>query len=216
MTWPVVFIVTGVVVTLALWVTFVYIAVRGLKTEIPDARFSALLDVPETAEPAAMKILLPVDGSAASVAAVQEVARCPLPSGSTVELLYAIHSRLPVIPDFPPWAVTIAAAHGESIREQTLHAPEVLAAAAKYLQAHQRSVTIVTKTVDGVPKDEILREAVALGADRIVLGSHGRGRGQRVILGSTAAAVAAEAPCTVHVARPRPAGLESSARSHAA
>jgi nucleotide-binding universal stress UspA family protein len=155
--------------------------------------------------PAPMEILLPVDGSAASVAGVQEVARCPMPSGSTVELLYAIHSRLPVIPDFPPWAVTIAAAHGESIREQTFHAPEVLAAAAKHLQAHQRSITIVTKTVDGVPKDEILREAVALGADRIVLGSQGRGRGERVILGSTAAAVAAEARRTVHVARPRAA-----------
>lgn len=131
-------------------------------------------------------------------------------------MLYAIYSRLPVIPDFPPWAVTIAAAHGESIRAQTRHAPEVLAAAAKHLQARQRRITIVTKTVEGAPKDEILREAAALGADRIVLWSHGRGRGQRMILGSTAAAVAAEPQCTVHVARPLPGRLESSAKSHAA
>lgn len=85
MTWPVVFIVTGFVATLALWATFVYIAVRGLKTEIPDAQFGALLDVRRPPNQLRMKILLPVDGSAASVAAVQEVARCPLPSGSTVE-----------------------------------------------------------------------------------------------------------------------------------
>jgi nucleotide-binding universal stress UspA family protein len=163
-----------------------------------------------------MKVLLAVDGSAASVAAVQEVAHCPLPPGSTVELLYAIHSRLPVIPDFPPWAVTIAAAHGESIRAQTTHAPKVLAAAASLLGAHQRNATVVTKIVQGVPKDEILREAAAWGADRIVLGSHGRGRGQRVILGSTAAAVVADACCTVEFVRPRPAATLSANAAHAA
>jgi hypothetical protein len=45
-----------------------------------------------------------------------------LPVGSTIELLYAIHSRLPVIPDFPPWAVTTAAAHGESVRADAARA----------------------------------------------------------------------------------------------
>jgi hypothetical protein len=39
-----------------------------------------------------------------------------------------------------------------------------------------------------VPTDEILRAAIALRAHRIVLGSHGRGRHQRVVLGSTAEA----------------------------
>jgi nucleotide-binding universal stress UspA family protein len=135
--------------------------------------------------------------------AVQEVAQYFLPEDSTIELLYVIHSRLPVIPDFPPWAVTIAAAHGESVRAQTRHASEVLAAAAKRLQMYQRQATIVTKTVEGVPKDEILREAWEWGADRIVMGSHGRGRADRAILGSTAAAVAARAPCTVQIARRR-------------
>jgi nucleotide-binding universal stress UspA family protein len=152
----------------ALWATFVYIAVREMKAEMPRG-----------------------------------VAHCPLPPGSTIELLYVIHSRLPVIPDFPPWAVTIAAAHGESIRAQTQHAPEVLAAAARHLETHQRDATVVTKTAEGVPRDEILREAAAWGANRIVLGSHGRGRAQRTVLGSTASAVAAEAPCTVQIARLR-------------
>jgi nucleotide-binding universal stress UspA family protein len=113
---------------------------------------------------------------------------------------------VPVIPDFPPWAFTVASAHGEIVREQMRHAPELLEAAAKYLQAHQHQATVVTKTVEGRPNKEILSEAVASGADRIVLGSHGRGRGDRTILGSTAAAVAAEAPCTVQIARPRQTG----------
>ena len=76
------------------WAIFAYIAVRGLKTEIPDEGFGTSLDL-QGSDPVPMKILLAIDGSAASVAAVQEVAHCPLPQGSTIELLYAIHSRLP-------------------------------------------------------------------------------------------------------------------------
>jgi nucleotide-binding universal stress UspA family protein len=96
------------------------------------------------------------------------------------------------IPDFPQWAMTIAAAHGESVRAETQHAPQVLAAAAS------------------------LREAIAFKADRIVLGSQGRGRAQLAVLGSTASAVAAEAPCTVHVARPRRAAVQAMPGAHAA
>jgi len=216
MTWLFILAIVGVVVTLTLWVIFVYIAVREIKTEMPTGSFAPALNMPRADEPAPVKVLLPIDGSEASIAAVQEVAHCQLPPGSAIELLYAIHSRLPVIPDFPPWAVTIAAAHGESIRAQTQHAPEVLAAVAKHLETHQRHATVVTKTVEGVPKEEILREATAWGADRIVLGSHGRGRAQRAVLGSTASAVAAEAPCTVQIARPRPAAAQAMPGANAA
>jgi nucleotide-binding universal stress UspA family protein len=216
MTWLFTLVVLGIVITITLWAAFAYIAVREIKTEMPVAAFAPALEARRIDQPGPVRLLLPIDGSAASVAAVQEVAHCPLPSGSTIKLLYAIHSRLPVIPDFPPWAVTIAAAHGESIQAQTRHAPEVLAAAAKHLQAHHPHAIIVAKTVEGVPKDEILREAAAWGADRIVLGSHGRGRGQRAILGSTAAAVAAEAPCTVQIARPRSTAAQTVAGVNAA
>ena len=101
---------------------------------MPGESFAESLDVQRADQPGPLKVLLPVDGSAASLAAVQEVAHGELLPGGTIQLLYAIHSRLPVIPDFPPWAFTIAAAHAESIRAQTRHAPEVLAAAEKYLQ----------------------------------------------------------------------------------
>jgi nucleotide-binding universal stress UspA family protein len=216
MTWPLIIILIGVVVTAALWVTFVFIAIREIRTDMPGESFAESLEVQQADRLGPMKVLLPVDASAASLAAVQEVAHGELLPGSTIQLLYAIHSRLPVIPDFPPWAVTIAAAHAESIRAQTLQAPEVLAAAQQYLQRCQGKAAVVTKIVEGVPKDEILREAAAWGAHRIVLGSHGRGRGERVVLGSTAAAVAVEAPCTVQIVRPRKAAAQRLAADHAA
>jgi nucleotide-binding universal stress UspA family protein len=206
MTWWVMVVIAGVVLTLVLWAVFVYIALREANVEIPTAAFRASLDVvPRVEERSAMKILVPVDGSPGSAAAVREVAHCPLARGSTIELLYIVHSRVPVIPDFPPWAFTVASAHGEIVREQMQQAPELLDAAARYLQVHQHEATVVTKTVEGAPTKEILSEAAALGADRIVLGSHGRGRADRAILGATAGAVAAEAPCTVHIARSRQA-----------
>jgi nucleotide-binding universal stress UspA family protein len=216
MTWLWIVVLVGIAVTVTLWAAFAYIAVREAKAELPTASFGAALEVERAEQPGAVKILVPIDGSAGSVGAVREVAHCPLAQGSTIELLYVVHSRVPVIPDFPPWALTVASAHGEIVREQMLHAPELLKIAAKHLQTHQRNVTIVTKTVEGTPKDAILREAGEWGADRIVLGSHGRGRGQRVLLGSTAAAVAAEAPCTVHIARPRRAVTAESASANAA
>jgi nucleotide-binding universal stress UspA family protein len=203
MTWLLILVILGITVTLTLWAAFAYIAIREAKTVLSAGSFTASLAIEAADQLDAMKILLPIDGSAGSTAAVREVARCPLTQGSTIELLYVIHSRVPVIPDFPPWAFTVASAHGEIVREQMRHAPAVLEAAATYLRAHQHQATVVTKTVEGVPKKEILREAAAAGADRIVLGSHGRGRGDRGILGSTVAAVAAEARCTVQIARPR-------------
>jgi nucleotide-binding universal stress UspA family protein len=214
-TWLIV-VIAGIALAVTLWAIFVYIAIREAKTGVPTASFRASLDIESAERAGAMKILLPIDGSSGSVAAVREVAHCPLAQGSTIELLYVIHSRVPVIPDFPPWAFTVASAHGEIVREQMRHAPELLEVAAKHLQAHQRHATVVTKTVEGVPKDEILREAAALGTDRIVLGSHGRGRADRAILGSTAAAVAAEAACTVEIARPRTPAVQAVTGAHAA
>jgi nucleotide-binding universal stress UspA family protein len=216
MTWLLMLLLLGVVLAMVLWAVFVYIAVRETKADLPTTSFNAALDV-ELAEPRGpMTILVPIDGSAASVAAVQDVAGCPLPPGSTIALLYAIHSRVPVIPDFPPWAFTVAAAHGENIREQTRRAPALLDAAAAHLRAHQPLATVVANAVEGVPKDVILREAIALKADRIVLGSHGRGRGQGAVLGTTAAAVAAGAPCTVQIARPRRTSSQRLAAADAA
>ncbi len=62
-------------------------------------------------------------------------------------------------------------------------------------------MTVSAKSLEGVPKDVIVREATEWGADRIVLGSHGYGPIGRAVLGSTAAGIAADAPCSVHIVR---------------
>jgi nucleotide-binding universal stress UspA family protein len=54
---------------------------------------------------------------------------------------------------------------------------------------------------DGDPATCVLEAARAEGASRIVVGSHGRGRLGRALVGSVSAAVADEADCPVDVVR---------------
>jgi nucleotide-binding universal stress UspA family protein len=190
------------VFTVVLLGIFVYVSVRGITN--PPAEpvpFDQLLrvDAGEATHP--LRILLAIDGSPCSVAAVNDVAHCRLPNGSAVEILTVIHSRVPIIPD-PAFA--FAAGRVDDLHEQERRGPEVQEAARTRLRRHRPHLDVTAKVVEGVPKDVILREATAWHADRVVLGSHGYGKVGRAVLGSTAAAVAAEAHCSVLIARPTP------------
>lgn len=150
-----------------------------------------------------MKILLAVDGSSCSDAAVAAVAARPWPAGSEIKLLLAIHATVPYIPD--PFLLH-AAASMDSIARQRQAAEAVLERAAAVLQAGSgtRDLPISRVTVEASPKEAIVDEAERWGADLIVLGSHGRGLVQRFLLGSVSHAVVLHAPCAVEVVRERP------------
>ena len=62
MTWPVIVLIIVVLGAVLFWATLAHIAVRGPRTEIPDAGFGTSLDVHEAAQPVPMKILLAIDG----------------------------------------------------------------------------------------------------------------------------------------------------------
>jgi hypothetical protein len=88
------------VFTVVLLAVFVYVSVRGVtKAPMEPVPFDELLcaDSGEPMHP--LRVLLAVDGSPCSVAAVNEVAHCRLPNGSAIQVLTAIHSRVPTIPD---------------------------------------------------------------------------------------------------------------------
>jgi nucleotide-binding universal stress UspA family protein len=190
------------VFTVVLLAIFVCVSVRGITHSPPEpAPFDELLraDAGETTHP--LRILLAIDGSPCSVAAVNDVAHCRLPNGSAVEVLTAIHSRVPVTPD-PAFA--FAAGRADDLHEQARRSPEIQQAVVTRLRRHRPHLEVTTRIVEGDPKDVILRKATEWHADRVVLGSHGYGPVGRAVLGSTAAAVAAEAPCSVVIARPTP------------
>jgi nucleotide-binding universal stress UspA family protein len=145
-----------------------------------------------------MKVLLAIDGSQHSHAALEDVASREWPADTEIEVLTAVHSRWPLLPD--P-AFTMVAAHYEVMQEEQHHAPALLNAAAERIRERAPGLSVTTKVIEGAPHEVIVREADDWGADLIVLGSHGYGPVRQALLGSVAAAVAAEASCAVEIIR---------------
>ena len=145
-----------------------------------------------------MKILIAVDGSACSQAAVRDIAMRSWPAGSEFEVLTVISTRIPFIPE--PTFVLVAA-YETLLTESRTHAPRVVADAAETIRIAQPALQVSTKIVEGTPKTLIVEEAEAWGADLIVVGAHGYGATTRTLLGSVSQAVALHAPCSVEIAR---------------
>ena len=145
-----------------------------------------------------MKVLLAIDGSAHSHAALVEFATRPWPRGTEVQILTVVHASIPLFLD--PTLI-IAAAHMEQTLDLRRDAPALVEAASNMIREADPGINVTTKIIEGIPKDAIVDEAQSWGADLIVLGSHGYGRVRRVVLGSVAGAVVAKAPCSVQVVR---------------
>lgn len=143
-----------------------------------------------------MKVLVPVDGSAQSDRAIDDVAGRPWPPGTAVEVLTVVHARTPLLPD--P-AFMMAAIHVERTEESREHAPDLVNSAAGRIRDRAPQAQVTTRILEGPPTDVILKEADEWGADLIVLGSHGRSGLRKVVLGSVASGVAADAPCAVEI-----------------
>ncbi|MFI5339497.1 MAG: universal stress protein [Candidatus Methylomirabilales bacterium] len=67
----------------------------------------------------------------------------------------------------------------------------------------QVGLTVETRLVTGSPVEQIVREATALPADLIIMGTHGRTGISHVFLGSVAEKVIRRAPCPVLTVRPK-------------
>ena len=145
-----------------------------------------------------MRVLLAIDGSPFSDAAITEVATRPWPTGTLVQVLTVIHSAVPMAID--PGFV-IAAIHVDQVEGQRQLASALVDAAAERIRRGAPDVTVTTRVMAGPPKDVIVDEARSWDAGLIVVGSHGYGRFQRMLLGSVAGAVVANAPCSVQVVR---------------
>jgi len=141
-----------------------------------------------------MKILLAIDDSKFSAAAVKAViARHKLP-GLEVRVLHA--AEPPTLFTAPEMAEYIPP------KESAEEAKALVAKAAAALRS--AGVNVTTAVVQGDAKSVILDDAKAWGADLIVLGSHGRKGLERFMVGSVSAAVLRHAHCSVEIVRLAP------------
>jgi nucleotide-binding universal stress UspA family protein len=148
-------------------------------------------------EPTAIRILLGVDGSPESDWAVREVASRVWSPNSEARIVIVDDPLTPTMVGrfIPP----VKRAIEESNREELDWLEEIIEKAGRELKAAELRVT--SSVIYGNPKRVLVEEAEKWGADCIYLGSTGRGRLGRFLLGSVSAAVAARASCSVEVIR---------------
>lgn len=147
-----------------------------------------------------MKILLATDGSAFGEEAVKEVARRPWPTGSEVRVVYVVEPPPQPAPEM--WAGSYEEYYTELSQWQRAQARRALEAAVGLLDTREDATLRVTaEMLTGPPKRRIPEEAEAWGADLVVVGSHGYGFWDRLLLGSVSQAVATHAPCSVEIVR---------------
>jgi nucleotide-binding universal stress UspA family protein len=146
-----------------------------------------------------MRILLAVDGSPCSEAAVSEVASRVWPAHSELRVITAY--ELPMAAPPENWALPLdsfdqldraARKQAESIKDIAL---------IKLAGSLDPSIKITGNTLPGPPRSVILEEAERWKADLVVVGSHGYSGWQRFLLGSVSQAVVSHAKCSVEVVR---------------
>jgi nucleotide-binding universal stress UspA family protein len=143
-----------------------------------------------------MRILLAIDDSESSKAAIETVIEQARPQVSEVRVLHVVQPpSLLVTREMGGYDQSLETAwksqrqQGESLAAQT----------AEMLRS--KGLNVVAAVQEGDPKSKILDDAEAWHADLIVLGSHGRKGLGGFLLGGISGAVARHALCSVEIVR---------------
>jgi nucleotide-binding universal stress UspA family protein len=143
-----------------------------------------------------MKILLPIDDSKFSEAAMQTVIAQVHSKDTEVHVLHVVEPpSLLVARDMGGYDSTLEAVWDE----ETKQAEILVAKAAETLRSH--GITATTAVQQGDPKSLIIDASEAWHADLIVLGSHGRKALDHFLMGSVSEATARHARCSVEIVR---------------
>ena len=150
-----------------------------------------------------MKILLAIDGSPCSDAAVEEVSSRQWPDGSSIKVLTTFELPSPPTPE--GWALPINYFEemDQALGTQAQHVVE--RAIDKLKPRLSKTIALDGQTLPGSPQSVILDVAEDWGADLIAVGSHGYRALKRFLLGSVSHSVVTHAKCSVEVVRCRAA-----------
>jgi len=139
------------------------------------------------------KILTATDFSPASSAALQRAAALAKASGADLHIVHVVEALMyrgvvykePLTPN--------------SKKEEKAAAKEALAEAIDGLGDDH--VPVSAKVLIGDSRNAITKHAEKIGADLIVIGSHGHGRLHDALLGNVAGHISQVAPCSVLIVR---------------
>lgn len=146
-----------------------------------------------------MKIIITTDGSDFSRAAVEKCCEfVAQPAKTSIKVVSVYDMALPV--DVFPAPVDFAEKLETGAREQAQGFADV---AAEMIRERftETPVDLTVEIAAGAPEQVVVERAREWNADLIVVGSHGRGFWERMLLGSTTDALVHHAPCSVLVVR---------------
>ena len=144
------------------------------------------------------RILVPVDGSAPSNAALQEARKSAGTCGSALRLVYVCEPLSYILAEGPVDLAYAVRRRGEQVLDE---------AAAKAREAGVSAETALIDAEDRRVAAAITEEAGRAGSDLIMMGTHGRHGFEHLVLGSVAEGVLRRA--TVPVLLLRPAASET-------
>ena len=144
-----------------------------------------------------MKILLAVDGSAYSDAAIEEVMHRPWPAGSEVKVISA--AETPFMVGMEPWAPS--SEYFEQVEKSVRAGAQAAIEDALLKLKSLEELRLSSEIIQGPPTQVIVEEAERWAADLIVMGSRGLGVWNRLLLGSVSSAVVHHAKCSVEIVR---------------
>lgn len=146
-----------------------------------------------------MKILLATDGTKHSDSAVETIKNFNLSAADEIKIVSVVDMALPLAIDIYAGYVpttseieTTARVTSEKVLEAT---------AQKISKVIGDDVSLSTELLFGSPESRIVETAEKIGADLIIVGSHGYNRWERLLLGSVSDSVVHHAPCSVLVVR---------------
>ncbi len=136
------------------------------------------------------RIIVPVDGSDASKKAAEKAFSLADKTGLNVTLMHVVQVPGSAIPSWnqpqPEWTVAVKE-EGEKILDDLKKS------------AGDKDISVETKLVEGIPDDEIIKEAKE--EDLIIMGGKGRSAVGRVLIGSVSEKVVHHSDATVMIVR---------------
>lgn len=145
-----------------------------------------------------MNILVAIDDSTFSNAAVTSVTERTWPDGSKFKVLSVVE---PFHPEYAGWHTNYMPVAVEAQKELVEAAKTLVNERVKKLTDAFGRQNVLAEVREGYVTDTILEAAKEWPADLIVVGSHGRTGITRLLLGSVSEAVVSQAPCSVEIVK---------------
>ena len=143
-----------------------------------------------------MRILIGVDDSPHSDAAVEFVRKLPWPADTEVIVVSSVR---PIVAVYSEMYVPAAAQAGDLLEDQIRFHQELVSR--DELKLKEAGLRTEARVLQGDPRESLIEAAKTERADLLVVGSHGRTGLARVLMGNVAAHIVSHAPCNVLVVK---------------